>query len=726
MSSAKPAQFKFKEGPDVFAPKDLVELPRPGAGIANPPGDLLLVPVSKYSFKDKKNQKSIVLAPIESTAKPFEIPLANGGEAFWLDSRTVGHVVDEGEGTEKVKALYAISVHADAGVPSIQALSDSPLLIGKFPTSTASNFRFTGRAGYLIFSDEVYADGDITKVKENDEEWENRGDTAYVYDDTFPRHWDNWIGPKSNSLFSVKLTQDPDRNWSLGSEYINLLNGTGHKAPIEPFGGTDDFDVSQTHVIYTTKDPKLPPAWHTKQDIFLVDFQGKSRKELTSGEQAATHRPVFNAHGTKAAWIELEQDGHESDRGRIVIYDLERNVRFTLTQKWDRTATDIAFSQDDKTIFFTAEDNARAKVFALPVPRTPSKSSVNPDLPKEFESPAALTHTGTVSGIQTLQNGRLLFTRSSLTSPNDVFVIRGLNNIDLFSDDVKQVSIDQLTKFTEDELESKSLSTGEDFYFEGAENKTVHGWILKPPGFKEGEKAKWPVVLLIHGGPEGSWGDGWSTRWNPNIFAQQGYVTVAINPTGSTGFGQDFVNAIKEDWGGKPFVDMQKGWKYILAKYPEIDTERAVAAGASYGGYSINWIQGHPEFGFGFKALVCHDSGFDMRFGAYATDELYFFNYEFGGLPWENRTQEIIKRNNPIEYVHKWSTPQLVFHGSRDFRLVEAEGLGVFHALQQRKIPSRLVIFPDENHWIQNHGNSIKWHYELFRWFDQFIGQKDQ
>ncbi|CAL1712862.1 unnamed protein product [Somion occarium] len=708
--SVTKAPFKLKEGSDVFSPKNLLELPRPGVGIANQPGDLVLVPVSTYSFKEKKNNKSIFLAPIESTVKPLEVPLANGGDAFWLDSRTVGHAVEEGEGKDKVKVLYAISVKVDTDTTTIQIYPDSPVFIGKFPTSTAGNFRFTGRSEYLIFSDDVYEDGDITKVKEHDEAWENRGDSAYVFDDTFDRHWDTLIGPKRSSLFSVKLTQNPDHKWSLGDEYINLLRGTDHKCPIEPFGGTDDFDVSQGHVIYTTKDPKLPPAWHTKQDIHIVDLQGKNRKELTSGKQAATHNPTFNAAGDKVAWIELDEDGHESDRGKVVIYDLEKDVRYTLTQKWDRTASVISFSKDGKNIFFTAGDIARAKVFALPIPPTPSRSTTDPDLPKEYETPTALTHSGTVGDIQALSNGRLLFTRSSLTSPNDVFVIRGLDGVDLFSDDVgKKLNIDQLTKFTEDALESKNLSPGEDFWFEGAEGKNVHGWIIKPPGFKEGEKKKWPVVLLIHGGPEGAWEDGWSVRWNPNVFTQQGYVAIAINPTGSTSFGQDFVNAIKKDWGGKPFVDMQKGWKYILNKYPEIDADRAVAAGASYGGYAINWIQGHPEFGFGFKALVCHDSS----------------NYEFGGRPWENDTKIALQKNNPIEFVHKWSTPQLVVHGSRDYRLVEPEGLGVFHALQQLKIPSRLVIFPDENHWVSNHGNSLKWHYEVFRWFDQFVGKHD-
>ncbi|KAJ3491680.1 hypothetical protein NLI96_g535 [Meripilus lineatus] len=730
---AKPDDFVLKQGSDVFSPPDLIALARPGTGVANPSGDLVLVPVSKYSVDEKKNKKSLFLAPIESNVQPLEIPLPDGGEAFWINTRTLGHVVDDGEGKDKVKALYALEVQFNAdNVDSPNALSipDPPTLIGKFPTSTATNFRHTLRSGYLVFSDYVYADGDLNTAKEQDEAWENRGNSAFVYDETFDRHWDAWVGPKKSSVFSVKLSQDPDRVWSLDTKFVNLLNGTGHSAPVEPFGGLDDFDVSQSHLIYTTKDPKLPPAWHTKQNVYIVDLDGTSKpKELTSGEQGATHSPVLSPQGDKAAWLELDQDGHESDRAKIVIYDLNKDVRYTLTQQWDRSPDALAFSNDGDSIFFSAGDLARVKVFVLPLPSTPSASTTNPELSREYVTPIALTHTGAVSGVQPLSNGRVLFTRSSLTSPNDVFVLRDVDALDLHSADsqaqAKQVvKVNQLTKFTADALSSKHLSEGEDFWFKGADDKDIQGWVIKPHGFKKGETKKWPVVLLIHGGPEGAWEDQWSTRWNPNIFAQQGYLTIAINPTGSTTFGQELTNAIKKEWGGKPFTDLQKGWKYILEQYPEIDTDRAVAAGASYGGYAINWIQGHPEFGFNFKALVCHDGAFDVRYTGFATDELYFSNYEFGGRPWEEDAKATMKKWNPLEFAHKWSTPQLLIHGSKDFRLVEGESLGAFHTLQQLGVPSRLVIFPDENHWVLNHGNSLKWHYEVFRWFDKFVGQK--
>ncbi|KIK57262.1 hypothetical protein GYMLUDRAFT_173098 [Collybiopsis luxurians FD-317 M1] len=723
--------FQFKQGPDVFSPKDLVELGRPGVGAANQAGDFVLIPYSKYSFKEKKNKKSIFLAPLGYTNKPYELPLEKVGEAFWLTGKTIAHVV---EGENKTLDIYALNV---VYVPPNESDSagilntESPVHLGSFPTNSATNFRYS-TDGYLVFSDSVYPDGNLSTVKAQDEAWEDRGTTALVYDHTYERHWDHWVGPKDQSLFSVKLTQDPDHKWTFGNDYVNLLAGTDHSSPVEPFGGTDDFDVSKQSVIYTTLDPafKHERAWHTRQNVYIVDITGSGKaRELTSGSQGAIHGPVLNEKADKAAWLELDEDGYESDRAKIVIYDLKKNVRFTLTQKWDRSPGSLAFSKEGDFIYFTASDNARVKVYVLPIPPTPAKSTTDPDLSQKYLHPVPIVEDGASSGIQALYYGRILISKSSLTTPNDVFLISGLDALE------KEISksdapvkfdgkIEQITKFSEEDLKGKELSVGEDFWFKGAEDRDIQGWILKPKGWKEGQKKAYPIVLLIHGGPQGAWEDQWSTRWNPNVFAQQGYFTVAMNPTGSTSFGQALTDAIAGDWGGKPFVDMQKGWKYILDHFPEVDADRAVAAGASWGGYAINWIQGHPEYNFGFKALVCHDGVFDSTYNGFSTEELFFFNHDWHGRPWDEESKELLKKFNPSNFVHKWSTPQLLIHGSKDYRLPETEGIGAFHALQQQGIPSRLVIFPDENHWVLNHGNSLKWHYEVFRWFNQFVGEK--
>ncbi|TFK74830.1 alpha/beta-hydrolase [Pluteus cervinus] len=726
---APTSDFAFKEGPDVFSPRDLVSLGRPGAGVPNDAGDLVLIPYSQYSFDEKKNKKSLVIASLDSNAEPLRIPLEKAGEAFWLNSRTIGHVVEG----DKSQELYAITLNfqsVDGAQTNEPASASDPSLITKIPATTASNFRYVASSGYLVFSAYVYEDGNLNSTLKKDKDWEERGTTAFVYDSAFPRHWDTWATPKRPSLFSSKLSLGSDQKWTSGDQYTNLLKGTGHHSPVEPFGGTDDFDVSDTHVIYTTKDPILPEAWHTKQNVYIVDIAGGTPpRELTSGEQAATHGPVFNAQGTKAAWLELDKDGYESDRAKIVIYDLEKDVRYTLTQNWDRSPDGLAFSKQGDYIYLTAGDEAKVKVFVLPIPATPTESTTHPSFSAKYQTPVALTHSRAASGLNTLPGGRILFSQNSLTSPNNVYVIRNLQQLEEEITKSESLvsfkgSIEQVTNLTEQQLTGKNLSVGEEFWFTGAEGKQVQGWALRPKGWKEGETKKWPVAFLIHGGPQGAWEDSWSTRWNPNIFAQQGYFVLMINPTGSTTFGQEFTDAIAEDWGGKPFVDLQAGFKYALQKYPEIDADRAVAAGASWGGYAINWIQGHPEYDFNFKALIAHDGVFDSTYNGYSTDELFFFNHEWGGRPWEPKSKELSQ--NPSNFVHKWSTPQLLIHGSKDYRLPETESIGVFNALQQLNIPTRLVIFPDENHWVLNHGNSLKWHYEVFRWFDQFVGENSK
>ncbi|KAJ6605658.1 Alpha/Beta hydrolase protein [Mycena sp. CBHHK59/15] len=712
LATFKHHEFAVKEAAHIFAPKDLAELARPGPGVANNAGDLVLVPYSKFSLEDRKNDKFIFIAPLESTIKPLEISFAKGGETFWLDSRTIGHAV-EGEGNLD---LYALDINNSSGV----LCAEPPVLVGSFPTTTASKFRYSLTSGILAFSDYVYPDGNLSLTKEQDEAWANRGTTAMVFDEAYERFWDTWSGPKTASLFSVEVTRGPDSKWKMGTQFDNLLKGTGHSS--------DDFTLVNTTVLYTASDPSLPQAWHMRRNVYIVDTADPgSPVELTSGKQGPTGSPTLNSDATKAAWIQADEDVGGSPITKIILFDLIKRARFTLAQNWDRSPESLVFSLDGNLLYLTAGDHARVKVFALPVPATPEESATHPMLGAEFHAPVPLTHDGAALAIQSLPNGSLLFSKSSFTSPNDVYLIRDLND---FERNIKgsrkglefKGKIEQITSLTANALAGKDLIQGEEFWFKGALNRDVQGWIFKPKGWKKSDKKKWPVALIIHGGPQSAWQDQWSTRWNPNVFSQQGYFTIWMNPTGSTTFGGVFTEGITGDWGGKPFVDMRAGWKYVLDTYPQIDPDRAVAAGASWGGYAINWIQGHPEYGFNFKALVAHDGVFDVIYSGYATDVLWFFNQEWNGRPWEKQSKKLAAKHSPSSFVNKWSTPQLLIHGSKDYRLPETESIAPFHALQQLGIPSRLVIFPDENHWVLGHLNSVKWHYEVFKWFDEFVG----
>ncbi|KAG8886658.1 hypothetical protein FRB97_000078 [Tulasnella sp. 331] len=721
----KDRQFKIKEGADVFSPKDLIQLPRPGVAIVNPgEEDLVLIPVSQYSFETKKTNKTIYIAPLGSTVSPVEFPIITGGEVFFLDARTVAHVVGE--------AIYAVSLEYDGTL--VQAPLP-PYLVGSFPSgSSPTNFKFTGSKKahtqakddvqhILVFSAKVYADYNLTAVKEQDEAWANRETSGKVYDGLYVRHWDEYSTDKKSRLFSVELSKRNGK-WVLGTDFFKPLEGTEHYTPVEPFGGAEDYDVSGTQIVYTAKDPSVDEASHTRQNVYIAPLKGGvTPRALTTGHQGATHSPIFNPQGTVVIWTEMAKDGYESDRARLVVYDLETSARWYITEDWDRSVSEVVFAQDGKSLFVTASEHGHVKVFHLTIEFEDLKAAGHK--PHPHKQPFALTEQHSSHGIYPLAGGKFVFTQSSLTGPNNVYLAELVPFDRSEVGNHGHIKTTQITKFGEKELKSYKLDEGEAFWFDGAHGKKVQGWSHKPRGYdaEAGSTKKWPTVFLIHGGPQGAWEDGWSTRWNPNVFAQQGYWVILINPTGSTGFGQDFVDAITEDWGGKPFVDLRKGWEYALKHYP-IDSHRTVAAGASWGGFAINWIQGHPEYDFGFKALFCHDGIFDTRYGGYATDELFFWDHDFGGKPWDKHAGKIAEKFNPSEFVHKWSTPQLIVHGGKDYRLAETEGLSAFNALQQRGVPSRLVLFPDENHWVLKPANSLKWHYEVLRWFDEWVGEE--
>ncbi|KAH8825240.1 Alpha/Beta hydrolase protein [Flagelloscypha sp. PMI_526] len=750
--------FALKQAPDLFSPQDLVSFPRPGAGVPNLAGDFLFVPLSQYDLSEGKNVKYIHVYSIGNpSVEPLRIQLSKQSEPFWLNTGRLIGFIKPNEQDPKVVDICSWDVsHFDA-FPSkdgiVQADDMPSVCIGQIPHPEPSNFYWYPRSSHLVFSAYVWEDGKLETAAKRDEEYENRGNTGMVFDTTYERQWDAWKTPgRHSTLFTVQFYMDPGRQWRMnedGRGFVNLLKSaeTGHSTPVEPFGGAEDFAVSENYVVYSTLDPdqSKEAAWHTRRDIFITDIRGEGYpRKLTSGEQGATSSPVISPRQDKVAWLEMNEDGYEADKNNILIYDLTKNIRYTLAQEWDRSPSSLDFDKQGYILFGSVGDEARVKVFAIPVPPTPlTPSDV---LPAKYHAPIALTSDGAVSGVLAMYTGRLVFTRNSLTSPNDVFVLYGLPHlvdyINALPEDkpmdftlssviqsvqtkpgVEDLSLVQITSFTDTQRKGKTMNAGEDFWFKGAEGKKIQGFIVKPPGFVEGETKKWPAVLLIHGGPQSAWEDQWSTRWNPQVFASQGYFTVFINPTGSSTFGQELTDAIAGDWGGKPFVDLQLGWEHILKSYPEIDTERTVAAGASWGGYAINWIESNPQFSFNFKAVVCHDGVFDPMYNGFSTDELFFFNHDWHGKPWEPKTKELIRKFSPAEHADKWSVPMLVIHSSKDYRLAETEGIAAFHVLQQRGVPSRLLVFPDENHWVLKHGNSLKWHYEVFRWFDQFVGE---
>jgi dipeptidyl aminopeptidase/acylaminoacyl peptidase len=388
----------------------------------------------------------------------------------------------------------------------------------------------------------------------------------------------------------------------------------------------------------------------------------------------------------------MVRPGFESDRLRIVLYNRASGKSRTLTESWDRSPGSLEWSPDGKSLLATAAEAARQKIFRI------DTQSGQPQVLVNDHYNAGASYIAAAAG-----SPRIVFAQDSLVSPAEIFIAR--------ADGTERKPI---THFNDERVKLARMSQPDEFHFNGALGEQVQAWILKPVGFEEGKK--YPVAFVIHGGPQGAVEDHFHYRWNPQALAGAGYAVIAVNFHGSTGFGQAFTDSISGDWGGKPYEDLMKGLDHALANYPWLDGNRVGALGASYGGWMINWINGHTRR---FKCLVNHDGGFDEYANYYTTEELWFPEWEFKGVPWEK--PELYDKFSPSRYVSQWQTPTLVIHGANDFRLVDAEGIATFTALQRRGVPSQLLYFPDENHWVLKAKNSILWHETVLGWLDKWL-----
>lgn len=454
---------------------------------------------------------------------------------------------------------------------------------------------------------------------------------------------------------------------------------------ISSFGGAGDFDASKNGIVFVAKDPKINAANYTKTDLYFIplDFtkpRAPSPQIVKTGNlKGYSASPVFSPDGNSVAFTRMKSIQYESDKPRLLlipdIIDLTNVQEFYETPDgegmWDLRPEAITWSQDGEELYVTAEENGRGKLFKLPASPRHAK-----DLPK------AIVSDGTVTDVKLLPDNQLLISSNSLVD-NSTYSI-----LDAETDASSLVSsnskLGKAFGLSQDQVD--------EFWFAGAEDYNVHAWVLKPSNFDKSKK--YPLAFLIHGGPQGAWNEGWSTRWNPAVFAEQGYVVVTPNPTGSTGYGMEFQNGIKNQWGGRPYIDLVKCFEYIEANISYVDINRAVALGASYGGYMVNWIQGHP-LGRKFKALVTHDGVFSTL-NQYSSEELFFPHHDFDGTLWDNR--ENYEKWDPASHLKNWATPHLIIHNELDYRLPIAEGLASFNVLQTKGIDSKFLTFPDENH----------------------------
>ena len=564
-------------------------------------------------------------------------------------------------------------IRVDGG--EAEQVSDQPLDVANLVVSPDGK--------HVAFTMEVFPDCDTPEcTKTRLDEAGSRKASGRIYDRMFVRHWDTWKDGRRSHLFVMPAA---------GGNVPDLMKGMDADTPSKPFGGPEEitFTPDGHAVVFSARDAGVQEPWSTDFDLYLAPIDGSEPpKCLTEENRAWDTVPVFSPDGKTLAYLAMARPGYESDRLRIVLQPWPTGQKRILAQNWDRSPSDFCWSPDGKTIYATADNTGQKSIFAIDV-----KSAVVKTILKQG-------HAGSLS----VADERILCCLDSLSLPVELYSVKPDGS------DLKGI-----TNINAERIAAVRMGRCEQFTFPGWNDQTVYCYVVEPVDFDPSQK--YPVAFLIHGGPQGSFGNSFHYRWNPQAYAGAGYAAVMVDFHGSTGYGQDFTDSIRDDWGGKPLEDLRKGLAAALDRYPWMDRERVGALGASFGGYMINWIAGNwPD---PFRCMVNHDGNLDERMAYFDTEELWFPEWDHAGTPWEN--PESYEKHNPVNLVENWKTPMLVIHGALDFRVVETQGLATFTALQRRGIPSKLLYFPDENHWVLKPANSILWHETVIAWLDRWL-----
>jgi len=650
-----------------FSVHDMLAMQRISDPALSPDGTRVAFTVRTTDLAANKGRTDVWLVPLAG-GEPRQLTgdPANDWNARWLDERTLVFLSTRGGSAQ------AWTLAVDGG--EAQPLTALPLDV--------ENLEVFPDGRRLLLSLDVWpAAKSLAESVKLDEAAAARRSSARVYDSLPFRHWDTWEDGKRSHLFV----------WEPGlAEPRDLVPGLDADVPTRPFGGFDEVSIAPDGrtVAFVARVAGRELAWSTNTDVFLVPADGSAPpRALTAANLGYDTGPSFSPDGRTLGWLQMPRAGYEADRQQVMLLDLASGSTRKVAPDWDRSASVIEWAPDGRTLYTSADNVGNTSLFALDVFTGAVRTLVD---------------KGTNAG--PLAAGELvLFQRDTLKSPVELFTVPAAGG-----------EPRALTRLNAARVAAARMGDYEQFAFTGAHGDTVHGYVVKPAGFEAGRK--YPVAFLIHGGPQGSFGDHFHYRWNPQAYAGAGFAAVFIDFHGSTGYGQAFTDAIRGDWGGAPLEDLLKGLDHAVATYPFLDGSRVAALGASYGGYMVNWIAGQaPER---FRCLVSHDGNLDERMAYFDTEELWFPEWEHGGTPWDNPAG--YGEHNPIDHVGKWKAPMLVIHGGLDFRVVDTQGMSTFTALQRRGIPSRFVHFPDENHWVLKPHNSIAWHEQVLGWITQW------
>ncbi len=659
--------------PHGLTAEELVALDRVSSPVLSPDGRQVVFSLREADVAANRGTSSLWAVPLDGKAParrllaPGTVAVSaqfspDGQQLFFLSPRS---------GSMQVWRLPMAGGEA-------QPVTALPLDVGSFRLSPDGNS--------LALSLEVFNDcADLACTQKRLEERAAQKTTGVLYDRLFVRHWDTWADGRRSQLYTAAIGAD-----GCAAEPVKVSRDIDGDVPSKPFGGSEEFAWAPDgkSLVFSVRIAGSSEAWSTNFDLYRVAADGSGAPvNLTADNPAWDTSPVFSADGRTLYYQAMKRPGFEADRFALMEKNLATGATREIAPGWDHSAGGITLSADGKRIYTATDDVGNHPIHVIEIATGKARR---------------ISGAGTVEGFD-LSRDALVYTQSSLGSPAQLYAAR-----------VDGSQPRALVRFNTKALADVRLGEYEQFSFPGWNEETVHGYVVKPWNFEAGKT--YPVAFIIHGGPQGSMGNNFHYRWNPQTYAGLGFAVVMVDFHGSTGYGQAFTDSISGDWGGKPLEDLKKGWAAALEKYDFLDGDRACALGASYGGYMINWIAGN--WNEPWKCLINHDGVFDTRAMGHVTEELWFSEWENGGPVFE--VPQNYEKFNPVNHVAKWRVPMLVVQGEKDYRVPVDQGLSAFTALQRRGIPSQLLYFPDENHWVLKPRNSIQWHNAVGDWLKRW------